>query len=125
MSISPGVLAWAFFRRQRSGHGAQPGIPLARAYREAAVRFAQAQPPAALPVIGLATEELDEKRREFFHCAGEGGRKQRAQYGISLHMSVERRRQRTASGSAPNGTIEIRGPCQEPIVSKLDATSTR
>jgi hypothetical protein len=61
---------------ERGGHRAQPRIPFALADGEAVVRFAQAQPSPALCVIGLATEELDEKRREFFNRAREGGRKQ-------------------------------------------------
>ncbi|HXP86106.1 MAG TPA: hypothetical protein VN841_15385 [Bryobacteraceae bacterium] len=103
------------FVAERRAHRAQPCIPFALANGEAVVRFAQAQPPPALRSIGLAPEELDQKRRKLFNRAPEGRRKQGTKYGILLHMSIERRRQRTASGSAPNGAIEFCGHGQEPL----------
>ena len=99
------------------GHGAKPCIPFALSDGEAVVRFAQAEPPSALRSLGFAAEELYEKRRELFNPAqvnveGKNG----AQYGILLHMSVERGRQRTASGRAPDFAIEVCGIGHEFIV---------
>jgi hypothetical protein len=79
--------------------------------------IAQAQPPPSLRGFGFTAKELDEKRREFFNCASECGRKQGAKYRIPLDMSIECRRQRAVPGSAPNGAIEVYGLGQEPIVS--------
>ena len=89
---------------------AQPCLPLAPADYKAVVRFTQTQPPAALRIAGIAAEQPDQKRRELLNRARERGGEQGAQYKVALHMSIECRRQRTASGTAPDCTIKVRGP---------------
>ncbi len=50
-------------------HIAHPRIPLLRPELETQVRFAQAQPPAAVRVLARTTQELNQERGECFDSA--------------------------------------------------------
>src|SRR5262249_18610838 len=76
----------------------QPRAPLGRANSEPRVRFPQAQPPAALRVLFIPTQELNEEGGELFDGAfGALARKQRTQDRVLADTCVKLRREPLAT----------------------------
>jgi len=87
-------------------HIRHPRLPLPLPDLEAQMRFAQAQPPAALRVLRRASKKLNQKRAEILDCAFEGSSwKERPQYGIAFHPGVECLRQFAACRGSANGLV--------------------
>src|ERR671936_3163061 len=65
--LSRFLIEWGCF--QRCPHMFQPGAPLTRADPKTRVRFPQTQPPAALGLLFIAAQELNEESGELFDGA--------------------------------------------------------
>src|SRR5439155_3134615 len=89
-------------------HVGHPRIPLFRPDFEAQMRFAQAQPPAALRISARPTQELGEKGCEFFDRAMESlPWEKRTEQRVARHTSVKRSREFAAHGRAANGLVQV------------------
>src|ERR1700674_522655 len=72
------------------------------------MRLAKAQPPAALRVLGRATQELSEERGELFDGARQSfSGKERAQYRILVYTRIKCHREFAAGRGAANGLIQV------------------